>query len=157
MRGCLVKAPDQVPGHVWQFHLDPPCAGRGPVAILSRTIAATALVGTLPGCTQGVFPRAEVFELPPVGLPVPPLPEAMAKGAIRLIVNGEVKQDADLSEVIWSIPGMISILSHSMELRPGDLITTATPAGVGPLGPGDVCAVSLEGLGELTTKVAPRA
>jgi fumarylpyruvate hydrolase len=72
-------------------------------------------------------------------------------------VNGEVKQDADLSELIWSIPEMISILSHSMELKAGDLIMTGTPAGVGPLVPGDVCVVTIEGVGELTTTIGPRA
>ncbi len=80
-----------------------------------------------------------------------------SKGSIKLTVNGEVKQDADLSELIWSIPEMISILSHSMELKAGDLIMTGTPAGVGPLVPGDVCVVTIEGVGELTTTIGPRA
>lgn len=80
-----------------------------------------------------------------------------SKGSIKLAVNGEVKQDADLSELIWSIPEMISILSHSMELKAGDLIMTGTPAGVGPLVPGDVCVVTIEGVGELTTTIGPRA
>ena len=80
-----------------------------------------------------------------------------SKGSIKLTVNGEVKQDADLSELIWSIPEMISILSHSMELKAGDLIMTGTPAGVGPLVPGDVCVVTIEGVGKLTTTIGPRA
>lgn len=80
-----------------------------------------------------------------------------SKGSIKLTVNGEVKQDADLSELIWSIPEMISILSHSMELKAGDLIMTGTPAGVGPLVPGDVCVVTIEGVGQLTTTIGPRA
>lgn len=77
------------------------------------------------------------------------------KGAIRLTVNGEAKQDADLAELIWSVPEIISILSHSMELRPGDLIMTGTPAGVGPLVEGDTCVVSIEGLGAIETKIGP--
>ncbi len=80
-----------------------------------------------------------------------------SKGSIKLTVNGEVKQDADLSELIWSIPEMISILSHSMELKAGDVIMTGTPAGVGPLVPGDVCVVTIEGVGQLTTTIGPRA
>lgn len=80
-----------------------------------------------------------------------------AKGAIRLTVNGEVKQDADLAELIWSVPEIISILSHSMELRPGDLIMTGTPAGVGPLVEGDLCRVEIEGLGAIETTIGPRA
>lgn len=78
------------------------------------------------------------------------------KGAIRLTVNGETRQDADLSELIWSVPEIVSILSHSIALQPGDLIMTGTPAGVGPLVPGDVCTVAIEGLGEITTTIGPR-
>ncbi|MGP6087134.1 fumarylacetoacetate hydrolase family protein [Antarctobacter jejuensis] len=81
----------------------------------------------------------------------------LSQGAIRLTVNGEVKQQADLSDLIWSVPEMISILSQSIELKPGDLIMTGTPAGVGPLRPGDTCVVSIEGLGDLTTYIGPRA
>lgn len=80
----------------------------------------------------------------------------LSEGSIRLTVNGEVKQDADLNELIWSVPEIISILSHSMELRPGDLIMTGTPAGVGPLAEGDVCVVSIAGLGNLTITIGPR-
>ncbi|NGO52800.1 fumarylacetoacetate hydrolase family protein [Allomesorhizobium camelthorni] len=78
------------------------------------------------------------------------------KGAIRLTVNGETRQDADLTELIWSVPEIISFLSHSIALAPGDLIMTGTPAGVGALVPGDVCVVSIEGLGEIATQIGPR-
>ena len=90
--------------------------------------------------------------------PIHPVAEVghPAKGAIRLAVNDIVNQDADLAELIWSVPEIISILSHSMTIKPGDLIMTGTPAGVGPLVPGDVCVVSIEGLGNLTTKIGPR-
>lgn len=77
-------------------------------------------------------------------------------GTIRLSVNGNVKQEADLKELIWSIPEIISILSRSMYLRPGDLIYTGTPAGVGPLVPGDVCVAEIEGLGQVQTHIGPR-
>lgn len=93
-------------------------------------------------------PIAAVHPVSQVGHP--------SKGAIRLTVNGEVKQEADLSDLIWSVPEIVSILSHSMELRPGDVIMTGTPAGVGPLRPGDTCIVSVEGLGDLTTKIGPK-
>lgn len=92
-------------------------------------------------------PIAPVHPVAKVGHP--------ATGAIRLTVNGEVRQDADLSELIWSVPEIISILSRSMELKPGDLIMTGTPAGVGPLVPGDTCVVSIAGLGDLTTVIGP--
>jgi fumarylpyruvate hydrolase len=80
-----------------------------------------------------------------------------SEGWIRLSVNGEVKQDGNLNEMIWKLPEMIAILSRSMELRPGDLIMTGTPAGIGPLVPGDVCVVAIEGMGEMITTIGPRA
>ncbi len=90
--------------------------------------------------------------------PIHPVSEVghLSTGAIKLTVNGETKQEADLADLIWSIPEMISILSHSMELQAGDLIMTGTPAGVGPLAPGDTCVVSIEGLGDLTTHIGPK-
>lgn len=90
--------------------------------------------------------------------PVHPVSEVghLSRGSIRLTVNGAIKQDADLSELIWSVPEVISILSHSVEIRPGDLVMTGTPAGVGPLSPGDTCIVTVEGLGALTTHIGPR-
>ncbi|MEM8754411.1 MAG: fumarylacetoacetate hydrolase family protein, partial [Pseudomonadota bacterium] len=81
----------------------------------------------------------------------------LSEGSIALKVNGEMRQQADLSELIWSVPEIVSILSRSVTLRPGDLIMTGTPAGVGPLLPGDVCFVEIEGLGALTTIIGPRA
>jgi fumarylpyruvate hydrolase len=78
------------------------------------------------------------------------------QGAIRLTVNGQTKQDADLRELIWSVPEIISILSHSIALAQGDLIMTGTPAGVGALEPGDKCVVTIEDLGEITTEIGPR-
>jgi len=78
------------------------------------------------------------------------------KGAIRLTVNGAVRQEADLSDLIWSVPEIVSILSRSVRLAPGDLVYTGTPAGVGVLVPGDVCVVEIEGLGTLTTTIGER-
>lgn len=78
-------------------------------------------------------------------------------GRIHLSVNDEIRQDADLSELIWSVPEVISILSQSVTLKPGDLIMTGTPAGVGPLVPGDVCRVEIAGLGAISTPIGPRA
>jgi len=80
-----------------------------------------------------------------------------SQGSIRTLVNGVVKQDADLKELIWSIPEVISILSHSMAIRPGDLIYSGTPAGVGKLTVGDVCRVEVAGLGSLTTTIGPKS
>ena len=81
----------------------------------------------------------------------------LANGAIKLTVNGVVKQDADLGELIWSVPEVVSIISRSIALHPGDLIMTGTPAGVGPLSEGDTCVVEIAGLGQVTTHIGPRA
>ena len=76
------------------------------------------------------------------------------KGAIWLKVNGEVKQKGDLSELIWNVPETISYLSHLITLRPGDIIMSGTPAGVGPIKPGDKLEGHVEGVGDLTVSYA---
>jgi fumarylpyruvate hydrolase len=73
-----------------------------------------------------------------------------AKGAIWLKVNGAVRQKGDLSEMIWNIPEMIAYLSRLITLRAGDLIMSGTPAGVGPVKPGDKLEGHVEGVGDLT-------
>ena len=72
-----------------------------------------------------------------------------SQGAITLNVNGEVRQQGDLTELIWSVPEVISILSESFELKAGDLIFTGTPAGVGPLQRGDRIEGNIAALGTL--------
>ncbi|MEM9059316.1 MAG: fumarylacetoacetate hydrolase family protein [Pseudomonadota bacterium] len=72
------------------------------------------------------------------------------KGYVRSWVNGQLRQDGDVAQMIWSLPEIISFISHSMRLAAGDLILTGTPAGVGKLEPGDEIKVSVEGLGDLT-------
>lgn len=70
-----------------------------------------------------------------------------AKGRIWLAVNGEVKQDGDLGELIWPVADIVSICSQAVELQPGDLIYTGTPAGVGPVQPGDHLTGGVDGIG----------
>lgn len=76
-----------------------------------------------------------------------------ARGRIWLSVNGALRQDADLSTLIWSVPEIISTLSRLFEIRPGDLIYTGTPAGVGAVQRGDRIDCGIEGLGEISTTV----
>lgn len=77
----------------------------------------------------------------------------LAKGFVRSWVNGDLRQDGDLSQMIWSVPECISFISRSMRVAPGDLILTGTPAGVGKLVPGDEIKVAVEGLGEMSNKI----
>ena len=75
------------------------------------------------------------------------------KGAITLKVNGAVKQNADLSYMIWSVAEQISRLSQAFELMPGDIIYSGTPENVGPVVPGDVMQGSIAGLPTLDVRV----
>ncbi|SEA95311.1 fumarylacetoacetate hydrolase family protein [Rubrimonas cliftonensis] len=75
------------------------------------------------------------------------------KGKVILKVNGEVKQEGDLNQLIWKIPEMISYLSDYFELAPGDVIMTGTPSGVGPVVKGDVMEAHVEGVDDVTVKV----
>lgn len=80
-----------------------------------------------------------------------------SRGAITLAVNGAPKQAGDLSDMIWSVPEVIAHLSKFYRLEPGDLIYTGTPAGVGPVVPGDTLVGAIEGLGELTVTIGSTA
>lgn len=70
----------------------------------------------------------------------------LADGTIRCLVDGETRQSARLSDMIWPVTDIIAHLSRLVELAPGDLIYTGTPAGVGALRPGQTCTVEIEGL-----------
>lgn len=75
------------------------------------------------------------------------------QGLVQLQVNGSLRQSGDLSAMIWKIPEVIANLSTQVSLAAGDLIYTGTPAGVGPLVPGDVLLATVAGVGELRAKV----
>ena len=74
-------------------------------------------------------------------------------GSIRLEVNGEKRQDGDLSQLIWKVPETIAYLSGLFTLAAGDLIFTGTPAGVGPVKRGDRLRGSIERVGALDVTV----
>lgn len=88
--------------------------------------------------------------------PITPAPGfAVAAQHIRLEVNGALRQDAPLTDMVWSIPEILAHLSGYYHLGPGDLIYTGTPAGVGPVAPGDRLAATLEGLAPLDFAIGP--
>jgi fumarylpyruvate hydrolase len=76
-----------------------------------------------------------------------------AKGKIWLKVNGETRQEGDLSQLIWNIPDTIAYLSTLFTLAPGDLIYSGTPAGVGPVKKGDALEGGVDGVGTIKFKV----
>jgi fumarylpyruvate hydrolase len=77
----------------------------------------------------------------------------LRSGRIWLKVNGQLRQQADLSELIWSVPEIVAELSTFFELQPGDLIYTGTPAGVAALKKGDRIEGGIDGLDELVTQI----
>lgn len=76
-------------------------------------------------------------------------------GSIRLSVNGEVRQTGDVSDLIWTVPELIADLSKYYHLQAGDLIYTGTPAGVGPVEPGDHIHGEIDKVGEIALTIAP--
>ncbi|WHH60249.1 fumarylacetoacetate hydrolase family protein [Petroclostridium sp. X23] len=72
---------------------------------------------------------------------------------IKLLLNGEQKQHSNTSNFIWKIEELVSFISQVMTLLPGDVITTGTPSGIGPMKQGDCVEVVIEGLGTLRNYV----
>jgi fumarylpyruvate hydrolase len=91
----------------------------------------------------------------PIGplLPADAFGGLVTQGAISLSVNGETRQSGDLSQMIWNIEEMICKISEAWTLAPGDIIFTGTPAGVGPVGPGDEIRAKAVGLPDLVLRL----
>ncbi len=75
---------------------------------------------------------------------------------ITTTLNGEVKQDAKISDMIFKVEDIVHFVTQVMTLLPGDVIITGTPAGIGPMPEKSTVAISIEGLGQLTNKVSAR-
>jgi 2-keto-4-pentenoate hydratase/2-oxohepta-3-ene-1,7-dioic acid hydratase in catechol pathway len=72
---------------------------------------------------------------------------------VRGTVNGVVRQDSTTADLIFAVPELIEFISGVMTLLPGDIISTGTPAGIGPLASGDTVSIAVEGVGELENPV----
>ena len=90
----------------------------------------------------------------PIG-PIAPASQVghLAAGGIRLLQNGETRQSGDLSQMIWSVPRTIAYLSRFFALKPGDMIFTGTPSGVGPTARGDLIRAEIDGLPPLSFRI----
>lgn len=77
----------------------------------------------------------------------------LSEGAISLKVNGELRQEGNLNQLIWKVPELISYLSGLFELAGGDVILSGTPSGVAAVERGDVMEMGIDGLGTMTVKV----
>jgi 2-keto-4-pentenoate hydratase/2-oxohepta-3-ene-1,7-dioic acid hydratase in catechol pathway len=90
-------------------------------------------------------PIGPIFPVAKVGHP--------AQGVISLKVNGELKQNANLDQMIWNVAEQISRLSEAFELAPGDVIYSGTPENVGPVVVGDTIEVHIDGFPELNIRI----
>lgn len=115
-----------------------------------RDLQAAAKTGGKPWDMAKSFDDAA-----PCGLLIPcdNLDHNPPRGFIQLSVNGELRQDGQLADMIWSVPRLIHLLSRHITLGAGDILMTGTPDGVGPLLPGDKVDASIEGIGDLSITI----
>jgi 2-keto-4-pentenoate hydratase/2-oxohepta-3-ene-1,7-dioic acid hydratase in catechol pathway len=132
---------------------------------LHRASPAEARAGML-GCTclndvtardlqqrDGQWTRAKSFDtFCPIGPVITDEVDPDAVG-IELLLNGERRQRSNTREFVFKSADLVSFMSHVMTLNPGDVIATGTPSGVGPVKPGDVVEVRIEGIGTLRNPV----
>ena len=105
---------------------------------------------------DGQWTRAKGFD---TFCPLGPWMETAADPAdlgITTTVNGDVRQHARTSELLWDVPSLIEYVSSVMTLLPGDVLLTGTPEGVGPMTAGDEVSVTIESIGTLTNRVTVR-
>ena len=122
------------------------------IDLTRRDLQATAKAAGRPWDTGKSFdqsaPVSAIHRAADIGHP--------EQGRIWLAVNDETRQDGDLSEMIWRVGEAIAELSRYFELKAGDLLFTGTPAGVGPLVPGDRLTGGIDGVGEIRLQIAAR-
>jgi fumarylpyruvate hydrolase len=120
------------------------------IDLTRRDLQAEAKRRGLPWDTSKAFdgsaPVSAIRTVEEVGHP--------SNGRIWLRVNGELRQEGDLDQLTWSVPEAIAELSTLFTLVPGDLLFTGTPAGVGPVAPGDKLSGGIEGVGEIHLEIA---
>ncbi len=91
--------------------------------------------------------RGKAFDgAAPFGPAIAPPAQVPDDASIQLRVNGEVKQDSTIAELIFTVPELIAEITQYLTLEAGDIISTGTPAGVGPLSDGDQVAIDIEGI-----------
>jgi 2-keto-4-pentenoate hydratase/2-oxohepta-3-ene-1,7-dioic acid hydratase in catechol pathway len=124
-------------------------------AIFGYTIVADITARDLQR-SDGQWTRAKGFDtFCPVG-PVVVRGIADDELGITCHVSGELRQSGSTADMVFRPEQLLAFISHIMTLEPGDLITTGTPEGVGPLSHGDTLVMAIEGIGELSVSVAAR-
>ncbi|MGN6463785.1 MAG: fumarylacetoacetate hydrolase family protein [Pseudolabrys sp.] len=135
----VAKANDTIYGYAVGIDLT-----RRDLQIASRDIKRPWEVGK---AFDGSAPCGPIMPASKIGHPT--------KGKITLKVNGKIRQDGDLNQLIWNIPETISKLSEMVALEAGDIIMTGTPAGVAATVAGDKIECECEGVGKLTVTIGP--
>lgn len=138
--GCDIRAAD-APAHIWGYAVG--------LDMTRRDLQGEMKKQGRPWSIGKGFDQSA-----PIG-PIVPIAQAgeLLRGEITLDVNGQRRQRGDLSELIWSVAETIEHLSAAWELRPGDLVFTGTPAGVGAVVRGDVMTARIAGLPDLVVEV----
>lgn len=134
-------APERALDHVWGYAVA--------LDMTRRDLQAAAKEAGRPWEVGKAFERSA-----PIG---PLVPAARighpARGRIELRVNGTLRQEGDLDQMIWTVPEIIAALSRFFALAPGDVILSGTPAGVGAVARGDRLEAAVEGVGTLCVQV----
>lgn len=106
--------------------------------------------------SDGQWTRAKGFDtFCPIGEPGP-VPNHLDSITVVTRVNGEERQRGNASQMVFAIPMLLAYISGIMTLEPGDIVATGTPAGVGPLSPGDRVDVEIEGISRVSNPVTTR-
>jgi fumarylpyruvate hydrolase len=140
-KACSNIAPKDVPDHIFGYAVGIDLTRRD-----LQTIAKKA--GTPWDLAKGFdnsAPLSPIRKVSKIGHP--------SHGRIHLSVNGEIRQDADISQMLWSVSKIIAELSTYYDLKAGDLFFTGTPAGVGAIKIGDTLAGGIEGVGEISINI----
>ena len=132
----------------------------------ARNVAPTDAAGYIAGYTclldmtmrggEDRSTRKSFDTFTPVGPHLVTPDEVGALEGLRLKtwVNGDLRQDADVADLIWGVPELLAYASSVMTLNPGDIVSTGTPAGVGQVEDGDTIAVEITSLGRLSVRVS---
>lgn len=140
-KGGANIAPEDAPGHIAGYAVG--------LDMTRRDLQAQAKEKGRPwDWAKGFDNSAPVSALVPVGQSGHP-----QAGRIWLMVDGELRQQGDLSDMIWPVADIIALISRSIELKPGDLIMTGTPEGVGAVHPGQRLTGGVEGVGEISLTI----
>lgn len=104
--------------------------------------------------SDGQWARAKSFDtFCPVGTPWPVTEAELGRLSVITRVNGEMRQEGHVRDMIFPLPELIAYASRSMTLREGDVLSSGTPEGVGPLSNGDVVEVEIPGVGAISNPV----